>query len=127
MAFYDVMLKADAMRVANGSTCPRCGAVYRYGVPHRHRVTVRVPIKRVVEGVTCDSFERVTCVVDVGDVESCIQRAVQRVHGADAVWIDGGRWHGPDRGCIGEYRHAARMHVHCDVPAPVVEWDGGDL
>lgn len=93
--------------------CERCGAVVdRQG--HRHRVGVRVPIQRVVDGIACDSFERVTVVVDYAYPSAAIARAVRRVHGRAAYW-----W--PDAGRV-LLRAGGAFAV-----APVIEWDGGDL
>lgn len=107
------------------ATCERCGErVTERG--HRHRVTVRVPIKRVVEGVACDSFERVTVVVDVMRVDDAVDRAVARVHGRGAFWWP--HHSTEDRGQVmRRIDNASSTSVTGRVPAPVVEWDGGDL
>ena len=93
--------------------CERCGATVD-GRGHRHRVTVRVPIERVVNGVTCDSFERVTVVADYAWPAAAIARAVRRVHGRAAhYWSEAGRVYRREGGAF--------------TVAPVIEWDGGDL
>lgn len=90
------------------STCERCG-VRVEGQGHRHRVTVRVPIQRVVDGRTCDSFERVTVVADYAWPDAAIRRAVRRVHGCAAYY-----W--PDAGRV--MRRAGGSYA----TAPVIEW-----
>lgn len=106
-------------------TCERCGAVVTER-GHRHRVNVRVPIQRVVNGVRHASFERVTVLADVLRVDDAVDRAVARVHGRGAWWWgDRGT---PDMGQVmRRVDNASSTSVTGRVPAPAVEWEGGDL
>lgn len=105
--------------------CPRCQRTVEHHEPdHIHRVTVRVPIERVVDGRRVPSFDRVGVMVDVFAVDAAIQRAVVKVHGARAFWWSG---HGePDRGQVMRWiqQHQMSTSLTGRMDAPVVEWQG---
>lgn len=108
-----------------GVFCPRCQRTVEHHEPdHVHRVNVRVPIDRVVNGRRVPSFERVGVMVDVFAVDAAIQRAVVKVHGARAFfWSGSGE---PDRGQVmrREPNGQSSSSLTGRADAPVVEWQG---
>ena len=64
--------------------CMVCGGRWTHERPHRHKVSVRVPIRRADNGA--DSFERVDVMVDMRNHYGAVDRAVQRVYGPHTEW-----------------------------------------